>query len=356
MPKPRVLVIDDDPMITELLKEHLSCEGCDVETVHLAEQGYTKATQFPPDLILLDVMLPDATGYQMVGRFRENPTTKSVPIIMMTGSARTQNQQKIAKDMGADDYVLKPFDVIQVGLRVQKLIKNHDDEKPKATFSIEIPHQDAPTVWDPPTAEPMTPLPLPLSPDLEPVKPIPEQPDPEPIIPPSSPPIAADTVSNTPTVDVPAESLHKQFAWGLTPGIFMLHLIITLAGTQGGVLRAATFVAGGWALLLGLMVTICAILRITLDTRDAFRVLGWAAIPMVMRAMASLVGFSFSASRLPSPVFWLRPLDIFEGTAMVILGICFRKLPGSSLSKSILGAVLMALAWCLTARGYFRPF
>ncbi len=75
MPNPRILVIDDDPMITQLLHEHLSEEGYDVVSFHLAEQGYQDAIKNPPDLIFLDVMLPDATGFQTVARFRKDPVT-----------------------------------------------------------------------------------------------------------------------------------------------------------------------------------------------------------------------------------------------------------------------------------------
>jgi len=82
----RVLIIDDDDMIRRLLQEHLSNEGYDVVAAPTAEEGYLLALADPPDLILLDVNLPDATGFQMCGRFRQNPATKSIPIIMMTGA------------------------------------------------------------------------------------------------------------------------------------------------------------------------------------------------------------------------------------------------------------------------------
>src|SRR5437870_1860980 len=109
----RILVIDDDLMVLRLLQEHLSKEGYEVRTVSQAEEGYAVAIKTPPDLILLDVNLPDATGFQMVGRFRKHPVTQAIPIIIMTGTARWPNQQAIGRRMGANDYILKPFDVIQ---------------------------------------------------------------------------------------------------------------------------------------------------------------------------------------------------------------------------------------------------
>lgn len=118
----RVLIIDDDPMVTRLLQEHLSNEGYEVMTMLEAEEGFAEALKTPPDLILLDVNMPDATGFQLCGRFRQHPLTRSIPIIMMTGTARWPNQQAIGLQMGANEYILKPFDVIQVGDRVHSLL------------------------------------------------------------------------------------------------------------------------------------------------------------------------------------------------------------------------------------------
>ena len=129
MLNPRVLVIDDDPMITRLLQEHLSEEGYEVTAVHLAEEGFKLATESAPDLIFLDVMLPDATGFQTVARLRKHAATSATPIIMMSGTARNANQLDIAKGMGATEYILKPFDVIAVGEKVGMLVKNKPSGK-----------------------------------------------------------------------------------------------------------------------------------------------------------------------------------------------------------------------------------
>ena len=94
----RVLIIDDDELVRRLLEEHLSNEGYEIISASMAEDGYALAEESPPDLILLDVNLPDATGFQMCGRFRQNPMTESIPIIMMTDAARWPNQQQIGMD------------------------------------------------------------------------------------------------------------------------------------------------------------------------------------------------------------------------------------------------------------------
>ncbi len=141
----RVLIIDDDLMVSQLLREHLSNEGYDVDAAFQAEEGFEKALKTPPDLILLDVNLPDATGFQMCGRFKEHALTTSIPIIMITGAARWPNQQAIGKQLGANEYILKPFDVIQLVDRIHSLM------------GAKRPARVKPTTVEPPAMEPAEP-------------------------------------------------------------------------------------------------------------------------------------------------------------------------------------------------------
>lgn len=168
----RVLIIDDDVIVSRLLEEHLSNEGYEVTAVPRAEQGFAMAVESPPDLILLDVFLPDATGFQMCGRFRAHAVTQAIPIIMITGAARWPNQQAIGKQMGANEYILKPFDVIQVGERVHSLLGSKRPAQTRHTLtSVSEPlmtpeSQEAPArvvttgdeVSSPPPAEVEVPL------------------------------------------------------------------------------------------------------------------------------------------------------------------------------------------------------
>ena len=108
-------------------------------TVGMAEEGFAAAVKTSPDLIFLDVMLPDATGFQTLGRLRENPVTKVIPIIMMSGTARYDNQITIGKSMGANAYIVKPFNVVEVGEQARVLMGG----KPQEPEPIETP--DAPT-------------------------------------------------------------------------------------------------------------------------------------------------------------------------------------------------------------------
>jgi four helix bundle protein len=119
----QVLIIDDDEHVTRLLDTHLSEEGHKVAIAHDGEQGMALAQKIRPDLIMLDVFLGDATGYQMCNRLRKNPSTRTTPIIMMTGAARFPNQQNYGRERGANEYIFKPFNIVEVGELVHKYLK-----------------------------------------------------------------------------------------------------------------------------------------------------------------------------------------------------------------------------------------
>ncbi len=349
MPKSRVLVIDDDPMITQLLREHLSNEGYEVAIAGMAEEGFAAAVETSPDLIFLDVMLPDATGFQMLGRLRENPTTKAIPIIMMSGTARYANQQEIGKNMGANAYVVKPFNVIEVGEKARELIETSRDGISKNEIR-EVPEslsEPDPTPALPIEIKPETKIEEPLDFKLEPIVFMNELQE-------ESPPIEMP-IKEKPTV-APEAAASRDWRLVLTAGLFSAHIVMTGIGAHDSTWRAVSYVLGGWALLLGLLVAACATLKITLDAREALRILGWPAIPIVTRELLSMTGVIHLSSALSLKEFWLRPLDLFEIASIVILGALIRLLPGSSTRKSMIAAGLIALAWCLTSRGYFLPF
>jgi DNA-binding response OmpR family regulator len=120
-----ILIIDDDVHVTRLLQSHLSDMGHKVTVAHRGEEGFISAQKATPDLIFLDVILPDATGFQMCSRFRKTPATETTPILMMTGVARFPNQQGYAMERGANEYILKPFDILEMGDMVDRYVGPH---------------------------------------------------------------------------------------------------------------------------------------------------------------------------------------------------------------------------------------
>lgn len=118
----KVLIIDDDENVASLLFAQLSDEGHNVTIARDGQEGMAQACKVQPDLIMLDVFLPDSTGFQMCGQLRKLEITKTVPIIMMTGAARFSSQQLFGFQRGANEYIFKPFNVNEVDELVHKYI------------------------------------------------------------------------------------------------------------------------------------------------------------------------------------------------------------------------------------------
>jgi DNA-binding response OmpR family regulator len=107
--KPRILVADDDPVILRLLEVNLGLEGFEVETANRGEDAVERARQIQPDVVILDVMMPGMTGYDVAGRLKEDPSTAAIPIVFL--SARTQEEDRVrGRELGVAAYVTKPFD------------------------------------------------------------------------------------------------------------------------------------------------------------------------------------------------------------------------------------------------------
>ena len=116
-----ILIVDDDLDILELLKMNLEPEGYNVRTANDGESAVQTACANPPDLILLDVMMPHKDGFQVIEELKNIEDTKNVPVILVT--ARGQTEDKVlGLDTGADDYITKPFDLREVTARVEAVL------------------------------------------------------------------------------------------------------------------------------------------------------------------------------------------------------------------------------------------
>jgi DNA-binding response OmpR family regulator len=104
----RVLVVDDEPDAVELVAFNLKAAGFDVISAEDGEVALTKARKFSPDLIILDVMLPSVDGLEVCKILRRDPATSELPIIMLTAKAG-EIDRVLGLELGADDYVTKPF-------------------------------------------------------------------------------------------------------------------------------------------------------------------------------------------------------------------------------------------------------
>ena len=118
----RLLIIDDDVPFSLFLQDQFTQAGFQVELAALAREGLDMAAAARPDLILLDLLLPDETGFQTCGKLRKNPRTHSVPVIMMSGALRLPGQHALARLMGANDVVSKPFEIAEILERIHVLL------------------------------------------------------------------------------------------------------------------------------------------------------------------------------------------------------------------------------------------
>lgn len=118
----KILVVDDDEAINELLKINLELFGYDAIGAKDGIQGFTLAKQELPDLILLDVMMPDVDGFTVAKRVRENESTRNIPILMLTALNMLEDKIK-GFDLGVDDYLVKPFEMEELKVRVRALLK-----------------------------------------------------------------------------------------------------------------------------------------------------------------------------------------------------------------------------------------
>lgn len=118
----KVLVIDDDKAINELIKVNLKLSGYDVIQAYDGVEGFALAKQEMPNLVILDVMMPNVDGYTVAQRIRQANGIKNVPILMLTALSDIQDKGK-GFDIGVDDYLVKPFDMEELKMRVKALLK-----------------------------------------------------------------------------------------------------------------------------------------------------------------------------------------------------------------------------------------
>jgi DNA-binding response OmpR family regulator len=119
---PKILVVDDEPDAIELLKVNLKSAGYDVTTAADGDEALKKARSLLPDLIILDLMLPEVDGLEVCKILRRDQRVCATPIIMLTAKA-AEIDRVLGLELGADDYVTKPFSPRELVLRVKRLLR-----------------------------------------------------------------------------------------------------------------------------------------------------------------------------------------------------------------------------------------
>ena len=122
MSKGRILVVDDEKNLVRILRMNLEDKGYEVEAAFDGLEALDKIAEMHPELVMLDVMMPKIDGWEVLSRIRKNPGGKYIPVIMLT--SKTAGISKIfGFDLGADDYVTKPFDIDELIARVGAILK-----------------------------------------------------------------------------------------------------------------------------------------------------------------------------------------------------------------------------------------
>ena len=127
-----VLVVDDDPVILKLLEVNFEMEGFSVVRASDGAEGLERAREIRPDIVILDVMMPRMTGYEVAKALREDDGTAHIPIIFVTARAQSSDVER-GMELGVDDYVTKPFDPLDLVARVNALLGRTDGGEADAT-------------------------------------------------------------------------------------------------------------------------------------------------------------------------------------------------------------------------------
>jgi two-component system phosphate regulon response regulator PhoB len=145
--KPKILIVDDEPDVVQLIEYNLKGAGYDVITAADGAEALEQARSSSPNLIILDLMLPEVDGLDVCKVLRRDRSTAGIPIVMLTAKA-SETDRVLGLELGADDYVTKPFSPRELVLRVKRLLRaetvTDDDETIQVgDLALDIPRHEA---------------------------------------------------------------------------------------------------------------------------------------------------------------------------------------------------------------------
>ena len=120
---PKLLIIDDDAHLRESLAEVLELDGFECHQAGAAKEGIAAAQKLEPEIVIMDIQLPDSSGFQICQELRKR--SKTVILIMMTGRFLSSEEKKQGFELGADEYITKPFDLAELSARIKQLLSRN---------------------------------------------------------------------------------------------------------------------------------------------------------------------------------------------------------------------------------------
>lgn len=136
MSKKTILVVDDEPAIRDMISTALDVAGFDCLQAENAQQAHAMIIDEHPDLVLLDWMMPGTSGIELIRRLQRDELTNSIPVIMLTAKAAEDNMIQ-GLEVGADDYITKPFSPRALIARINAVLRRAETELPKEAIEVD---------------------------------------------------------------------------------------------------------------------------------------------------------------------------------------------------------------------------
>jgi two-component system response regulator VicR len=128
----KIMVVDDEPDVVDLVKLVLESDGFSVVTAYSGKEALDKIDQEMPDLVLLDIMMPQMDGWEVYSRIRANPKTKDIPVAMLTAKSQSIDKMIGLHVVKVDDYITKPFGRSELLERVKRILREKGKLQPTA--------------------------------------------------------------------------------------------------------------------------------------------------------------------------------------------------------------------------------